>query len=452
VSLRAPGLLIAAPASGSGKTTVTLALIRALTARGLRVATAKVGPDYIDSAFHAAAGGRDCINLDNWAMPPALLSGLTETLGRNADLVMAEGVMGLLDGAGGPGQAGYDPMADGSSGALAAATGWPVVLVVDARGMAATAGAVVRGLAGARSDVTVAGVIFTRCGPGAHAETLRAATAALAPDVAVLGALPRDPALSLPSRHLGLVQAEEHPDLPGFLDHAADRAAAHIDLEALVALARPATPIRTESSARPCPLPPPGARVAVARDQAFAFSYAAVLDGWRAAGAEVRPFSPLADEAPAADADAIHLPGGYPELHAGRLAANGRFLDGLRDAAARGVPVFGECGGYMVLGDGLEDADGTRHAMAGLLPLETSMRDSRLTLGYRRLTALGDGPLGPAGGTFGGHEFHHARVLREGEAPAVFRVRNARGQDLGAAGRRVGSVAGSFQHLIAAWP
>lgn len=447
-----PGLVIAAPASGSGKTTLTLALIRALTARGLRIATAKVGPDYIDLAFHAAAGGRACVNLDTWAMPPVLLSGLTEQLGRDADVIVTEGVMGLLDGAGGPGQPGYDPMTDGSTGALAAATGWPVVLVVDARGMAATAGAVVRGLAGARPDVTVVGVIFTRCGRGAHAQTLHAATVALAPEVAMLGALPRDSDLVLPSRHLGLVQAAEHPDLAGFLDHAGACAARHIDLEALMARARPARSSGAATSPPPCPLPPPGARIAVAQDLAFAFSYAAVLDGWRAAGAEVRPFSPLADEVPDPDADAIYLPGGYPELHAGRLAANRRFLDGLRRAAACGVAVFGECGGYMVLGDGLEDADGTRHAMAGLLPLETSMRGSRLTLGYRRLTTLAGGPFGLAGRVFGGHEFHHARVVREGEAPALFQVTDARGRDLGTAGRRVGTVAGSFQHLIAERP
>ncbi len=446
-----PGLVIAAPASGSGKTTVTLALIRALSARGTRVGTAKVGPDYIDPAFHAVAGGRACINLDTWAMPPALLAGLAERVGTNADLIIAEGVMGLLDGTGGPGQRGHDPMADGSTGALAATTGWPVVLVVDARGMAATAGAVVRGLRDARPDVGVAGVILTRVGPGRHAETLRAACAVLAPDVAILGTLPRDSALALPSRHLGLVQAAEHPDLAGFLDRAAALAAAHIDLDAVTALARPAR-IAAPADPSPCPLPPPGARVAVARDEAFAFVYPAILEGWRAAGAAVHLFSPLADEGPAEDADAVYLPGGYPELHAGRLAANGAFLAGLRRAARRGAAVFGECGGYMVLGQGLEDADGTRHAMADLLPVETSMRAPRLTLGYRRLTALAATPFGPVGLRLAGHEFHYARVLREGPAPALFAATTAGGDDLGAVGRRVGTVAGSFQHLIAAVP
>lgn len=445
-----PGLILAAPASNSGKTTVTLALIRALVRRGLRLATAKVGPDYIDPTFHAAAGGRACLNLDTWAMPPSLLDGLAADLsGDGTDLILCEGVMGLLDGATAPGDPGHDPDADGSTAALAARLGWPVVLVVDAKGMAASAGAVVRGFQGARPGVTLAGAIFTRVGGARHAEVLRAGARALAPDVRVLGALPRDDRLALPSRHLGLVQAGEHPDLTAFLEDAATLAETHLDLDALVALARPSP---GDASARPgAPLPPPGQRIAVAADMAFAFAYPAVLDGWRTAGAEIRPFSPLADEAPDAEAACVYLPGGYPELHAGRLAANARFLDGLRATAARGAPVFGECGGYMVLGRGLVDADGARHAMAGLLPVETSFAARRLHLGYRSVTTLGPTPFGPAGTAFRGHEFHFARVLAEGggDRDALFSARDARGQDLGAVGRRVGSVAGSFIHLIA---
>jgi len=446
-----PGLVIAAPASGSGKTTVTLALIRALTRKGVRVASAKVGPDYIDPAFHTAAGGRACVNLDGWAMPVPLLGALANGLTPGADLVLCEGVMGLLDGAVAPGQPGHDPLRDGSTAALAARLGWPVVLVVDAKGMAASAGAVVRGFRDARSDVTVAGVIFTRAGPGVHADTLRGATAALAPGVPVLGVLPRDAKLSLPSRHLGLVQAGEHADLSAFLDHAADLAESHIDLEALTALARPATAMPSDlGTAVPVPLPPPGQRIALACDQAFAFAYPATLAGWRAAGAEIMPFSPLADEAPPADADAVYLPGGYPELHAGHLAGAARFLGGLRAAARRGAFVFGECGGYMVLGRGLVDAEGHRHAMAGLLPVETSFATPRLHLGYRAAVTLAETPFGPVGTRLRGHEFHYARAIQEDDgASALFAVHDARGRDLGSMGRREGAVAGSFLHLIA---
>nr|WP_153344132.1 cobyrinate a,c-diamide synthase [Roseospira navarrensis] len=446
----APGLVLAAPASGSGKTTVTLALIRALTRQGVRVGAAKVGPDYIDPAFHAAAGGRACVNLDGWAMPDPLLEALAARLAADTDLVLCEGVMGLLDGAVAPGQPGHDPRADGSTAALAARLGWPVVLVVDARGMAASAGAVVRGFRDVRPDVTVAGVIFTRAGPGLHADTLRAAVAALAPGLPVLGVIPRDARLALPSRHLGLVQAGEHPDLDAFLEHAADLAAAHVDLAALRALARLAVSPSTVPDRAPRLLPPPGQRIAMARDEAFAFVYPALLDGWRAEGAEVVPFSPLADEAPAADADAVYLPGGYPELHGGRLAGASRFLGGLRAAAHRGAAVFGECGGYMVLGRGLEDADGRRHAMAGLLPVETSFAQPRLHLGYRAAVTLAETPFGPVGTRVRAHEFHYARAVQEDPAAgAVFAVRDARGRDLGTVGRRVGSVAGSFMHLIA---
>ena len=191
-----------------------------------------------------------------------------------------------------------------------------------------------------------------------------------------------------------------------------------------------------------------GQRIAVARDEAFAFAYPLVLDGWRRAGAEILPFSPLADESPSPVADAVYLPGGYPELHAGRLAAARRFIKGLRAAAARGAVVYGECGGYMVLGESLVDADGEAHAMAGLLPLATTFAERGLTLGYRAAQVLAGSPLGPAGTGFRGHEFHYARVLREGGDEALFRCTDARGRDLGPAGRRAGRIMGSFVHLV----
>lgn len=196
------------------------------------------------------------------------------------------------------------------------------------------------------------------------------------------------------------------------------------------------------------PIPVLGQHIAIARDEAFAFAYPLTLDGWRRAGAELSTFSPLAGEAPAAGADAVYLPGGYPELHAGRIAAARGFLDGLRAAANRGATIYGECGGYMVLGERLIDADGVEHAMAGLLPVATTFAERGLTLGYRTARTLGDGPLGRDGARFRGHEFHYARVLREDGDAALFRCGDARGRDLGAAGRRVGTVAGSFVHLV----
>jgi cobyrinic acid a,c-diamide synthase len=432
------GLIIAAPASGSGKTVVTLAILRALTRAGIRVNSFKVGPDYIDPAFHAAATGRPCFNLDPWAMRPATIADLLDRLGGDADLILGEGVMGLFDGA---------SDGTGSTADLAAMTGWPVVLVVDVRGQAASAAALLRGFASHRADVAVAGVIFNRVGGEAHAETLRRAVAPLG--LPVLGCLPRAEQLKLPERHLGLVQAGERANLPAFLEAAADRAEQFLDLEHLRSLARVVrAPGSIGSDHDDAGLPPLGQRIAVARDIAFAFAYPALLERWSEAGAELSFFSPLADEAPAADADAVYLPGGYPELHAGRLAANGRFMSTLRAAAGRGATVFGECGGYMVLGAGLVDPDGESHAMSALLPLQTSFAERRLHLGYRRARLATDCALGARGAAFRGHEFHYAVIEAEGRGEPLFDCDDARGRPLGASGRRAGTVFGSFLHLI----
>jgi cobyrinic acid a,c-diamide synthase len=428
-----PGLLIAAPASGSGKTLVTLALLRALKRRGTRVASLKIGPDYIDPAFHAAASGRACLNFDGWAMRPTTRAQVLRRLSEDAELLVGEGVMGLFDGAAG---------GAGSTAEAARLTGWPVVLVVDAKGMAGSAAALLEGFVRHDSRVAVAGVIFNRVGGAGHAALLR--EAAERAGVRCLGCLPREPGLEMPSRHLGLVQAGEQADLDARIAAAADWLDPAVDLDALAELARPAD---LPAGAREPQLPPLGQRIAVARDEAFAFAYPSVLDGWRDAGAEVRTFSPLGDEAPDSDADAVYLPGGYPELHAGRLAANTRFLDGVRAAASRGSFVFGECGGYMALGRGLIDGEGARHAMAGLLAVETSFAEPRLHLGYRTLETACDTPLGPAGTRLCGHEFHYAATLAETGAPFA-QAGDAQGRDRGPTGLVDGTVAGSFLHLI----
>ena len=446
------GLVIAAPASGSGKTTLTLGLLRHLAASGRNVASAKAGPDYIDPAFHAAATGKPCLNLDPWAMRPETLARAADSLAGTAEIVICEGVMGLFDGAfvkqgETPGEN------DGSTAALSRLTGWPVILVIDARAQAASAAAVLKGFAEFNPEVTVAGVVFNRIGGDRHAEILKNSCRQSVPGVPVLGCLPRVEGLELPSRHLGLVQAAEHPDLETFLDRAARLAADNLDVDALISLARPLT-LDGDSAGPPLepPLQPPwgpiGQRIAVAADEAFAFSYDLVIGGWRESGAEVTMFSPLADEVPAADADAVYLPGGYPELHAGRLAAAERFMKGLRGLAEKGAAVYGECGGYMVLGRGLTDADGGRHEMAGLLPLETSFKEQKLHLGYRRVRALKESLLGNSGLAFRGHEFHYTGIVEEKGGDVLFQAEDAMGNDLGAAGLRDGRVAGSFIHLI----
>lgn len=442
----ARGLVVAAPSSGSGKTVFTLGLLRLLARRDLRVASAKTGPDYIDPAFHAAATGCPCINIDPWAMGSNLSAAAAAYAAADTDLLVCEGVMGLFDGA----TANLDGN-DGSTADLAARLGWPVVLVVDAGAQGASAAAVVKGFAQFRSDVTIRGVVFNKVGPGRHAELLRAACAKAVPDVDVLGCIPRINDLEVPSRHLGLVQAMEIGGLDAFLDRAADLVGEHVDVDRLTALSQ--TGAVSASSTVPTPIAPLGQHIAVARDEAFAFAYPLVLEGWRAQGATLSFFSPLANEAPDESADAVYLPGGYPELHAAKLSANEAFLGGLRRAADAGAAVFGECGGFMVLGRTLTDADGTGHAMAGLLDLETSFAARRLHLGYRTAQVVDPSTLNGAfsGGArvLKGHEFHYATIVRQQGAP-LFTCKDASGKDLGPLGLVSGSVAGSFIHLIAA--
>ncbi|MAF48066.1 MAG: cobyrinic acid a,c-diamide synthase [Rhodospirillaceae bacterium] len=433
------GLIVAAPASGSGKTVVTLGLIRALKNAGRRVASLKIGPDYIDADFHRIAGGGACRNYDPWGMRAATLDAQASALAEDCEVIVAEGVMGLFDGA-----------ADGSGSTAdaALALGWPIVLVVDVKGQGASAAATIEGFRRHRADTDIAGVIFNRVGGERHERLLRRAAAPLG--VPVIGCVPRHPDLELPSRHLGLVQARERADMETWIQRAAEIIGGALDMDAIADLAA-AAPGREHGKQAPAPLPAPipafGAHIAIAADDAFAFTYTHLLDGWQAAGARLGYFSPLADQAPDAAADGVFLPGGYPELHAAKLAGNETFLDGLRQAAARGAAVYGECGGFMVLGESLTDAGGAEHRMAGLLPVKTSFAERRLHLGYRRLRLIADGPLGAAGEYLRGHEFHYAS-LTETQAEPLFGVFDAEATALGDAGGRAGSVLGSFIHLL----
>lgn len=433
------GLLIAAPASASGKTTVTLALLRLLRRRGHRVAAAKVGPDYIDPAFHAAAAGRPCFNLDPWAMRPQTLAAALEKTAEDAELVIGEGVMGLFDGAPVEDQWG---LAAGSTASLAAAASWPVVLVVNCQGIGASVAALAHGFAQFHERVRLGGVILNAVASDRHERLLREACDAAA--MPVLAVLRRTPGLTRPSRHLGLVQAGEDDSLDLFLEAAADALAEGLDEKRLLATLRPAS---LGARAWSPPLEPLGQRIAVARDMAFAFCYPLTLEGWRDAGAELSFFSPLADEGPDPAADAVYLPGGYPELHGAALAANKRFRNAMQSAAGRGAIIYGECGGYMVLGRSLEDAEGQSHEMLDLLAVESSLKAADRVLGYRRARLMQDGPLGPAGIAHRGHEFHYASARSDSDEP-LFTVTDAAGQDRHLAGQRRGKVMGSFLHLI----
>jgi cobyrinic acid a,c-diamide synthase len=430
-----PGLMISAPASGTGKTTVMLGLLRALRDDGQTVQPYKSGPDYIDPAFHRAASGRASFNLDSWAMDPGLLSAIAAQA-QGADICIGEGSMGLYDGVATRGQTGF-----GSSAETARRMGWPVVLVVDVGGQAQSAAATALGFARYMPDLPFAGVILNRVASPRHERLTRVGMEHAG--MTVLGVLPRRGDLALPERHLGLIQAVEHPDLEAAIVGYASFLRENVDLDAIrAAAAGGATPV-------PGALPnPPAQRIALARDAAFSFTYPHLLTGWRNAGAEILPFSPLADEAPDNSADLVWLPGGYPELHAGQLAAATTFRAGLRRFAET-RPVHGECGGYMALGEGLIDKDGVFHQMAGLLGLVTSYEKRKLHLGYRR--AVLDAPMTDfaPGTALRGHEFHYSTILEQPDAPLAH-VADADGNPVPETGSRLGNVSGTFFHLITA--
>src|SRR5271170_6961949 len=430
--------MIAAPRSGSGKTTLTLGLLRALRRSGRSVVGVKSGPDYIDPAFHAAASGAPSVNLDSWAMPRELLETLAGEAARGRELLLCEASMGLFDGV--PGETGRT----GASADVAAALGLPVLLVIDVSGQAQSAAAVVKGCTAYDERLKVAGVIVNRIGSARHRRLVVEAIEAMG--MSVVGALPRNESVALPERHLGLVQAGETEALEARLDAIADFIETHVDGGRVLALAGAldcALPARA-----PVAVQPPGQRIALGRDAAFSFIYPHLVQGWRAAGAEIVPFSPLADEPPPGDCDVTWLPGGYPELHAGRLAAAERFRDGLRRFAET-RPVHGECGGYMALGESLIDASGVAHPMAGLLGVETSFAKRRMTLGYREARIAADCALGAAGTVLRGHEFHYATIVATGSDDPFAHVRDVYGSAQAPAGSRRGRVTGSFFHVIA---
>jgi cobyrinic acid a,c-diamide synthase len=439
-----PGLIIAAPRSGAGKTTVTLGLLRALRRRGLAVQPFKCGPDYIDPAFHEVAAGHPSYNLDSWAMGAGLIATLAATASMDAEISVAEGVMGLFDGAAARGQSGSGTTAD-----LASLLGWPVVLVLDVTGQTETAAAVALGCARYRDDIDIAGVILNRVASARHLALIAPAFERI--KLPVFGAVLRDERIALPERHLGLVQAREIAAINQHLDRLADVVDAAVDVDAIRRSARSAKVLPATSDERSNEsqhhLPPPGQRIALAQDRAFSFMYPHLLRQWRRAGAEIIPFSPLADEAPDDTADAVWLPGGYPELHAGTLASAHSFRAGLRTLAERSIPIHGECGGYMVLGRGLEDADGRRHEMTGLLGLETSFLERKLHLGYRRARLQRDCSLGAEGTEVFGHEFHYASTVSV-NGDSLVDCRDASGTKVPEQGARQGSTTGTFFHVI----
>lgn len=417
-----PGIIIAAPHSGAGKTTVVCALAAALRARGLDVRTFKAGPDYLDPLWHRAVTGRDSRNLDGWMTGR---EGVARAYARGAaggDLALIEGVMGLFDGR-------SPTTLEGSAAELAIWLGLPVLVVLDAGGMARTAAALVAGLAGYQADVHVTGVIFNRVGGAGHGHLLAEAMATV-PGVRCLGSLERREALAVPERHLGLVTPEAAmPE--GWAGSLAQWASA-LDLDALVGLARPPRLPAWSPPVRPAPR----VRLGVARDPAFHFYYPDNLDLLVEAGAELVPFTPLGDRTLPPGLDGLYLGGGYPEAHAEALAANAEMRAAIR--AFDGL-IYAECGGLMYLGEALDG-----HPMCGLLPLRTRMSGRLRALGYREVTTLRDTPLGPAGTVFRGHEFHYSELVATPDLPPAYQMSGRGGSAPEGWGQ--GRVLGSYVH------
>lgn len=435
--MSARAIIIGAPRSGSGKTSVTIGLLRAFARRGVKVRGIKTGPDYIDPGFHAVATGTPGLNLDSWAMQPDLLRHMFAEQADGAELLLIESAMGLFDGI---------PVAEnrtGSAADLARLFGIPVLLVLDVSGQSQTAAAIAHGFAHYDPDVKMSAVVLNRAGSERHRTLCTEAIEKIG--LPVVGCVLRDPSLVLPERHLGLVQASEHPEIDAHIENLADAMEKSLDLDTVMALA---APINMTGGTQSAAIAPPGQRIALAQDAAFTFLYPHLDKHWRAAGAEIIPFSPLADQGPRNDCDVCWLPGGYPELHAATLGAAANFKAGLsRFAESR--PVHGECGGYMVLGEALEDAQGVTHAMTGLLSHSTSFAKRKMNLGYRQATISVDGPLGMAGEVLRGHEFHYARVTEPGHDAPFAEIADGQGRPLGLSGGRRGHVTGTFFHAIA---
>ncbi|MFN0074828.1 MAG: cobyrinate a,c-diamide synthase [Chloroflexota bacterium] len=432
-----PRIVIAGTSSGVGKTLITTGLSRALRNRGLRVATFKAGPDFIDPSFLALASGRPCHNLDTWMLPRSAILRIFQEASSQADIAIVEGMMGLFDGRG--------PVSDeGSTAQLARTLRAPVILVVDAGRASRSIAATVSGFQTFDRRLTFAGVIANQLASGRHAGWVRQALEALA-GTTVFGAIERQPSLTVPGRHLGLVQASDLSGVEDTITQAAEVMAEHLDIEAIIDAASLAPPLRPT---RP-PLTPAHSqrlKIGVARDAAFSFYYAANLELLERHGADIVYFSPLDDESIPAGLSGIYLGGGYPEIHAARLADNTSMKESIRRVSASGLPIYAECGGMLYLARGLTDATGTRHQFVGLLEIEAEMESRRVALGYAEVTALQDSAILAQGTSARGHEFHWSRIreVKTTYTPAYCVTTSDGARDDGFV---IGSIVASYVHL-----
>jgi cobyrinic acid a,c-diamide synthase len=428
-------LVVAGVASGAGKTTVTLGLLEAFRRRGLVVQAFKVGPDFIDPGFHELITGRPSYNLDGWMCGRPQVLATVARGAAGADIAIVEGVMGCFDGVDGTSD-------DGSTAQVAKWLGAPIVLVIDAGAQSRTAAAVVLGCERFDASLNVAAVIANRVGGETHRRWVEEAITATCRAVPV-GAIPQEDGLTLPERHLGLVTAVEGGLTAARRKRLGDSIEASVDLDRLLTIA---APLREAGEMPAAAAEPARARIGVARDRAFQFYYAENLERLRAAGAELRFWSPETDEA-LPDVDGLYLGGGYPELRAQALSANEAARAAVRDFARAGKPIYAECGGLMYLAEALEDAEGATYPMVGLLPTIVRMRPRKLALGYTEVLFTSDTPLGPAGRVARGHEFHYSTLDAVPQSVArAWRLQARRGEGR-AEGFLVGRTLMSYVHV-----
>lgn len=493
----APRLIIAGTGSGAGKTTVTLGLMKAFAQRGLSVQGFKCGPDYIDPTYHTAVTGRASRNLDAWMTSPAYVRETFEKRAAGHDISIIEGVMGLYDG--------KDPLSStGSTAEIAMVTQTPVILVVDVRSMARSAAAIVLGFQQLEPELNIAAVIVNRCGSAGHYTIVKKAIEQMC-GIPVAGWLKRDEDLSIPERHLGLVPAIERGELEPLFQRAAEMMLEGTNLELLLELAASAPPLplqcsstagTTHASSNDPAITAETARnsvitqaviaanaadigstaytasvndtehvshptvphihgkpdtyqpvIAVARDAAFNFYYPDNLELLEAAGARLHFFSPLAGEGIPMEADSIYLGGGFPEEFAAVIAENEHFLNGLREAARSRMPLFAECGGYMVLGETLTDREGKTYTMAGIIPAQVQMQKKRAALGYREASAVQDSFLLKQGEVLRGHEFHYSTMTYGDEERIQYAYETKGLRGVKQEGYAAGSIVAGYTHV-----
>jgi cobyrinic acid a,c-diamide synthase len=428
-----PRLVVSGTASGVGKTTVTVALIRALRARGLSVAAFKCGPDYLDPTYHARAAEDACHNLDGWMMGK---NSVLQTFARgagSADIALVEGVMGLFDGA--------SPTSDaGSTAEIAKWLEAPVILVCDASGMARSIAALAGGFSSFDRELRIGGVIANRVGSKKHLTLLRQALES----PPIVGGFTDEASLAFPERHLGLTTAARETVPDALLSAWGERAAEWIDLDALIELARSAPPLPEAAVVAPARVPV-RCRIGVAFDAAFHFYYEDNLRRLEALGAELVRFSPVRD-AQLPDVDGLYLGGGYPEVHASALAANRSLLGEIAEFSRAGGPIYAECGGLMLLSSAIRCVDGSSHPMVGVIPALAEMRDRLQALGYVEVETRSASPLGPAGIRFRGHQFRYSELELLGDVEHAYEMRRARDGELMREGFLVRNTLASYVH------